>query len=81
MLRSEIEVLETDPATLLARELPRLVRATAEEDGKAAAERLIRVLLSVTAGSAIGALGKERACELIERQLRAVDLWSFFNEV
>jgi hypothetical protein len=74
MLRSEIEVPETDPATLLARELPRLVRAAAEADRKAATERLISVLLSLAAGIAIGTLGKKRAYELIERQLRAVDL-------
>jgi hypothetical protein len=74
MLRSEIEIPEADFGTLLARELPRLVRSTVEQEGKAAAERLIRVLLATVSGSALGALGKKRAAELLELERRTLDL-------
>ena len=57
----------------LPRNVPGIVRVPMEEHAEAAAEEFITRMPAAVGGSALAALGRERACELVATQLAATE--------
>ena len=57
----------------LPRNIPAIVRVLMEEPGEAMAEEFITRMLAALGGTAVAALGRERACELVATQLAATE--------
>jgi len=57
----------------LPRSIPDIVRVLMEDPGEEMAEEFITRMLAALGGTAVAALGKERACEMVATQLAATE--------